>query len=580
MNYKELKQLIQKHNQAYYDNSASMITDAEYDQLYDKLENMEKAQGWRDHDSPTKHVGGAAGKITHPYKLYSLRKIYEGEEELEPWMDVKVPKIDGTNLTLIYRRGKLKMGLTRGNGEQGTDVTHLVGMLKGAPTKIDLDYDEVVVNGECVTDNNVENFRNYVSGALGLDSPSEFAQRNIRFIAHDWLGVSMDYEPRMKILKNAGFFTVFEEQAWDYPKDGIVYRCNSYAKSQQLGYTSKYPRFAVALKQRMTETATTTLQDVLWVVGRTGTVNPTGVVDPVVLDDATISRVTLHNIGIIEEHGLGLGDTIQIERAGGVIPKFIGVVDHSEHGIKINKYHAEQTIGVQTKRDGPRLMVTDKNNISSIKYLEYFIRILEIKGLGPASVKKMGLTHPVDLFEDQNWDKLGANGSKVEAEIERTKTKPYDIVLASLGIFGVGRRAAKLIVSKIPAFRNLRDIETTEIKGIGPSTVESVLSWLDENEEWVHTLPLQLEQNVTVEDVVGTPARKVCITGKLDMTRSDLGDRLEKLGFKVTSTVTKDCYALITGGDTTSSKYKRAVTLGITIIDYWSSQKNVLSGDF
>ena len=580
MNYKELKQLIQKHNEAYYDNSASMITDAEYDQLYDKLENMEKAQGWRDHDSPTKHVGGAAGKITHPYKLYSLRKIYEGEEELEPWMDVKVPKIDGTNLTLIYRRGKLKMGLTRGNGEQGTDVTHLVGMLKGAPTKIDLDYDEVVVNGECVTDNNVENFRNYVSGALGLDSPSEFAQRNIRFIAHDWLGVSMDYEPRMKILKNAGFFTVFEEQAWDYPKDGIVYRCNSYAKSQQLGYTSKYPRFAVALKQRMTETATTTLQDVLWVVGRTGTVNPTGVVDPVVLDDATISRVTLHNIGIIEEHGLGLGDTIQIERAGGVIPKFIGVVDHSEHGIKINKYHAEQTIGVQTKRDGPRLMVTDKNNISSIKYLEYFIRILEIKGLGPASVKKMGLTHPVDLFEDQNWDKLGANGSKVEAEIERTKTKPYDIVLASLGIFGVGRRAAKLIVSKIPAFRNLRDIETTEIKGIGPSTVESVLSWLDENEEWVHTLPLQLEQNVTVEDVVGTPARKVCITGKLDMTRSDLGDRLEKLGFKVTSTVTKDCYALITGGDTTSSKYKRAVTLGITIIDYWSSQKNVLSGDF
>ena len=580
MNYKELKQLIQKHNQAYYDNSASMITDAEYDQLYDKLESMEKAQGWRDHDSPTKHVGGAAGKITHPYKLYSLRKIYEGEEELEPWMDVKVPKIDGTNLTLIYRRGKLKMGLTRGNGEQGTDITHLVGMLKGAPTTIDLDYDEVVVNGECVTDNNVENFINYVSGALGLDSPSEFAQRNIRFIAHDWLGISMDYEPRMKILKNAGFFTVLEEQAWDYPKDGIVYRCNSYAKSQQLGYTSKYPRFAVALKQRMTETATTTLQDVLWVVGRTGTVNPTGVVDPVVLDDATISRVTLHNIGIIEEHGLGLGDTIQIERAGGVIPKFIGVVDHSEHGIKINKNHAEQTIGVQTKRDGPRLMVTDKNNISSIKFLEYFIRILEIKGLGPASVKKMGLTHPVDLFEDQNWDKLGANGSKVEAEIERTKTKPYDIVLASLGISGVGRRAAKLIVSKIPAFRNLRDIETTEIKGIGPSTVESVLSWLDENEEWVHTLPLQLEQNVTVEDVVGTPARKVCITGKLDMTRNDLGDRLDKLGFKVTSTVTKDCYALITGGDTTSSKYKRAVTLGITIIDYWSSQKNVLSGDF
>lgn len=580
MNYKELKQLIQKHNQAYYDNSASMITDAEYDQLYDKLEAMEKAQGWRDHDSPTNHVGGTGGKVTHPYKLYSLQKVYD-EDEIEPWKkDVKLPKIDGTNLTLIYRRGKLRMGLTRGNGEQGTDVTHLVGMLKGAPTRITTEDDEVVINGECVTDNDVENYRNYVSGAIGLDSPAEFAERNIKFIAHDWLGVTMNYTTRMKVVKNMGFYTVFDDDSWNYPRDGVVYRTDSWDREQGAGWTSKYPRFAVALKEREIETAITTLQDVLWVVGRTGAVNPTGVVDPVVLDDATISRVTLHNIGIIEEHDLGLGDMIKIERAGGVIPKFLGVVEHSAHGIKITKSHAEQTIGSETKRDGPRLMVADKNNISSVKFLEYFIRILEIKGLGPASVQKMGLTHPIDLYEDQNWDKLGANGAKVEAEIERTKTKPYDIVLASLGIPGVGRRASKLIVSKIPAFRNLRDIETTDIKGVGPSTVESVLSWLDENEEWVTTLPLQLEQNVTVEEVVGTPARKVCITGKLDMTRKDLADRLESKGFKVTSTVTKDCYALITGGDNTSSKYKRAVTLGVNIIDYWSSQKDVINGDF
>ena len=580
MNYKELKQLIQKHNYEYYDLSAPSITDAEYDQLYDTLEAIEKAQGWRDYDSPTFHVGGTAGKVSHPYKLYSLRKIYEGEEEVESWMDIRLPKIDGSNLTLVYRRGKLKLAITRGNGEQGEDVTHLAEWIKNVPHRIDTEFDEVVVNGECVTDNEVENFRNYVSGALGLKSAHEFKDRNINFIAHDWLGVETDYKPRMTILHNMGFFTVLQDRAWEYPQDGIVYRANSYEKSKQLGYTSKYPRFAVALKKRMTEVAVTTLQDVLWVIGRTGTVNPTGVVSPVVLDDATISRVTLHNVGIIEEHNLGLGDLIQIERAGGVIPKFIGVVQHSEHGIKITKSHAEQTIGQQTKRDGPRLLVADKNNINTSKVLEHFIKTIDIKGLGPASVKKMGLTHPVDIFDDQNWSKLGANGAKVEAEIERTKTKPYDIVLASLGIPGVGRTASKLIISKISAFRNLRDIETTEIKGIGPSTVESVLSWLDENEEWVTTLPLQLEQNVTVEETVGTPARKICITGKLDMTRGDLAERLEAKGFKVSSTVTKDCYALITGGDTSSSKYKRAVTLGVTIIDYWSSQKEVLSGDF
>ena len=147
----------------------------------------------------------------------------------------------------------------------------------------------------------------------------------------------------------------------------------------------------------MTEVAVTTLQDVLWVVGRTGTVNPTGVIDPVVLDDATISRVTLHNIGIIEEYDLGLGDLIQIERAGGVIPKFVGVVEHSKHGIKITKEMAERSVGTTTKRDGPRLMVTDKSNINTSKVLEHFIKTIDIKGLGPASVKKMGLTHPVDI---------------------------------------------------------------------------------------------------------------------------------------------------------------------------------------
>ena len=323
------------------------------------------------------------------------------------------------------------------------------------------------------------------------------------------------------------------------------------------------------------------LKAVQWTIGRTGQVSPTGIIDPVTLDDAEIRRVTLHNIGIIQEHNLGLGDMIEIERAGGVIPKFLRVIEHSLHNEKITKLSAEKAIGATTKRDGPRLVVADKNNINTSKVLEHFIKTIDIKGLGPASVKKLGLTHPVDLFDGFcDWDKLGANGIKVEAEIERTKTKPYEIVLASLGIPGLGRSASKLVVSKIPAFRNLRDIETTYIKGIGPSTIESVLSWLEENEDWVLTLPLQLEQNVTVEEVVGTPARKVCITGKMDMTRGQLSDILQEKGFKVTSTVTKDCYALITGGDTTSSKYKKAVTLGVTIVDYWSSKKDVISGDF
>jgi|TARA_R110002153_G_scaffold3244_17_gene15899 DNA ligase (NAD+) len=579
MNYEQLKNTVLKHSHSYYDSSVSVISDAEWDKLYEKLEAVEQAQGWRDSDSPTLKVGGKAGKVKHPFKLYSLRKEYD-LEAIDEDFDIITPKIDGANLSLIYKRGKLKLALTRGDGEMGENVTHLATEISNIPIKIDTEIELLVVNGECLTDKPVENYRNYVSGALGLKSAKEFKEREIIFVAHDSLGFEINYTNRMAVLSNMGFFTVLDEKAKDYPQDGIVYRINDFKKCIKLGYTSKYPRFAIALKEREAETAITTLQDVVWVIGRTGTVNPTGIIDPVTLDDATISRVTLHNLGIIEQHSLGLGDTIEIERAGGVIPKFLRVIEHSKHGLKINQNHAEKAVGTDTRKDGPRLLVKDKSNINTAKVLEHFIKTIDIKGLGPANVKKMGLTHPVDLFNDNNWDKLGAIGPNIEAEIDRAKTKPYELVLASLGINGVGKRASKLIVSKIPTFKRLRDIATIDIKGVGPSTIDSILSWLDENEDWVHTLPLKLEQNVTVEDIIGTESRKICITGKLDMARTELGSILETKGFKVTSTVTKDCYALITAGDNSSSKFKKANTLGVKIVDYWSSKKEVLVGNF
>lgn len=578
MNYQELKNLVKKHSELYYDKAKPVLADAEWDEIYSKLEAMETAQGWRDSDSPTILVGGSSGKITHPVKLYSLRKVYD-QEEVDPLFDVKTPKIDGTNLTLVYRKGKLILALTRGNGEKGDSVTHLVDGITNVPKTIKTMYKDVIVNGECVTNNTVDNFRNYVSGSLGLKSLEEFKKRNICFIAHDWLNIEMDYIPRMNILKGMGFFTALEEKAYDYLSDGLVFRFNSYKKSKDLGYTAKYPRFAIALKKREVETAVTTLQDVVWAIGRTGTVNPIGIIDPVTLEDAVISKVTLHNIGIIEEHNIGLGDLIQIERAGGVIPKFLRVVEHSKHNIKINKEHAEKAISLPVARNGPKLVVIDKDNANSDKMLEHFIKTMGIKGLGPASVKKLNLKHPTDIYTTNDWDVLGANGEKVKEEVERSKRVPYEVVLAALGIPGVGKSAAKLITSRVTSFSSLRDVDVMPIKGIGPSTITSILSWLDFNEDWVYDLPLQLEQELTVEKVEDK-GKKVCITGKLDMSRSQLKDILEGKGYKVTSTVTKDCYALINGGDSSSSKYIKAKNSGVNIVDYWSSKKDVLSGNF
>lgn len=579
MTYEELKALVIKHSHLYYNLSSPEISDAEFDKLYDDLEAVEKAQGWVAYDSPTAKVGGAAGKVTHPVKLYSLRKVYDAAE-VDDFYDVETPKIDGANLTLVYKRGKLAIALTRGNGEMGDNIIHLASGITNIPQRIQTDYDQVVINGECVTDNTVENFRNYVSGALGLKSLTEFRERNIKFIAHDMLGVAMNYTTRMTIVQNMGFSTVLDKNANSYPRDGVVYRVNDYKKSMQMGYTSKYPRFAVALKPRELNTVRTTLQDVIWVIGRTGTVNPTGIVTPVVIEDATISRVTLHNISIIEEHNLGLGDTIEIERAGGVIPKFLRVIEHAAHGIKITEKHAEAGVGTKVHREGPRLMVSNKDIVNTSKVMEHFVKTMEIKGLGPANIEKMDITHPSEIYEEDQWDKLGAVGAKIEEEISKSKTKPYETVLAALGIPGVGKSTAKLIVQKIPTFRNLKDIQYTDIKGIGPSTIDSILTWLETNEEWVYQLPLQLEQSITVSELISTTTRKVCITGKMDMTRNDLAEILEKLGYKITSTVTKDCYALVTGGDTTSSKYIKAKQLGINIVDYWSSKKDVLAGNF
>jgi len=580
MNYITLKKLVQKHCDLYYDQSVPSISDADFDALYDKLEEVEKAQGWQAIDSPTVKVGGIAGKVQHPFKLYSLQKVYN-VEEVPSNFSIETPKIDGTNITLVYKLGRLSAALTRGNGEMGDNVLHLVKHIKNIPKTIKSSWKIVVINGECVTNKKVDNFRNYVSGALGLKSEEEFKNRDILFIAHDLLGVTLDYTTRMKLVSAMGITTVMDPIADKYPQDGRVFRIDSYNKSVTLGYTSKYPKFAIALKEREVTVAISTLQEVIWTVGRTGTVNPTGIISPVVLDDATITRVTLHNIRIIEDNSLGIGDTIKVERAGGVIPKFLEVIEHSKHNIKISKIDAEKQVNLELVRKGPTLVVKNSSDVNQAKVVEHFVKTMEIKGLGPASINKMNITHISQLYSSNTkWDQLGANGQKILQEVYKSRLKPYSIVLAALGIKGVGRAAAKVIVNKIPAFIHLKDIEYTEVKGVGPATINSILSFLEDNEDWVLKLPLQLRQELLISDILDEPTKKVCITGKMDITRKELSDELEILGYKTTSTVTKDCYALITGGDTSSSKYKKAIAQGTTIVDYWSRKKEVLTGKF
>ena len=579
MNYQELIEKINNYNYHYYDLSESIVSDEEYDSLYDALVSYEKSQGWKDNNSPTLRVGNDKGKVKHYCKLYSLNKVYNSEEINDNFI-ISTPKIDGANLCVIYKKGKLHLALTRGNGEYGDDVTYLATNITNMPSNIPLNEDVVVV-GECVTDNDVTNFRNYVSGALGLKNTEEFKSRNIVFIAHDWLQVEKDYTDRMNMLEEFGFSTVLNVSD-KYPTDGTVYRVNDYSKEKLLGYTSKYPKFAVALKKRETETAVSTIQEIIWSIGRTGAVTPVAVIDEVILEEAKINRVTLHNYGMVVSHNLKPGDTIEIERAGSVIPKFIKKIVDNNHSYKITKELVEKEIGCETRLENNiRLVTVDRDKNHDIKQLEYFIKIMGIKHLGPASLEKTKLSSIPDLYTYKDWKLLGANGEKIKEQIEISKTKPYHVVLASLGIPGVGLSTSKLIVKEIPKFENLAEIQNANIKNVGAKTKENVLNWLPTNQEWVYTLPVSLEEKIENINISTTSSNNdilVCITGKMDMTKKDLEDILATYNIQTSSTLTKKCNFLINAGEGTSSKCKKANEYGVVILDYWKEKSKILKG--
>lgn len=565
MDYQSLKKIILYHDKLYYDLGKPVLEDSEYDGLFDQLVEIEKLQGWKDPDSPTVRITASTGKVKHPYRLYSLKKVYE-RTDVDPQFSIELPKLDGVNLSITYTNGSINTMLTRGDGEYGESVVHLSRVIKGIPVNV---KDDLTYVGEVVTDNHdVENFRNYVAGALGLKSAKEAESRNLRFIVHDVLGLEEDYLARMRVARANGFNTVDEGDYSMYPQDGIVYRSKSYALEQELGYTAKYPRFAVALKKKEHFSAVTYLKDIQWAVGRSGVVTPVGIVEPVILDSATVSRVILHNIDFVEQNGLRRGDMVLIERR--ITPQFVKVVEHSSYE-PFTVEDAKTALNMEVQRKGPKLYVNEDNGY---RLVEYFVKTLGIKGLGEASIKKLDIQHPSELFGRSDWEVLGKNGLKIQEELARPKD--YATVLASLGIPNVGKSTARLIVDNIPKFENLRDISSINIKGIGPSTVESILAWIDVNEDWVLELPYELEevkQNVPEE----LSTKKIAISGKLDMTKKELASHLSRHGFSLSDTVTKDCYALISSGEE-STKTKQAAKYGIPVYNYWNNRAAILKG--
>ena len=303
-----MQNFLEKAAKAYYEGNP-IISDAEFDALAEKA-------GYND-------VGYRSDfRFSHLYPMYSLQKVYEGDEY--PWpVDSEVvvtSKLDGAAVSLRYSEGELVLALTRGDGKKGLDITEKMKLL--VPTTIDY-KGEVQITGEVVCPSIVQNARNVASGSLNLKSLEEFHSRPLSFIAYDVFPKVHNYwTDELKALNSFGFHTVLDKNWDEYPHDGKVFRINNVGMFEQLGYTAHHPRGAFALKE-VKAGVSTKLLDVVWQVGKSGVVSPVAILEPVVVGEAVVSRATLHNMKYINELDLEIGCMVEVIRSGEIIPRVL-----------------------------------------------------------------------------------------------------------------------------------------------------------------------------------------------------------------------------------------------------------------
>ena len=308
-----MKEFLDKACTMYYE-GYPILSDDEFDMLADK--HQYNAVGYKVTDA-----------VPHTYRMYSLKKCFDLTDAPLSIEDcIETPKLDGAAVSLLYVEGLLQLALTRGDGIQGRDITDKMRLL--VPEEISI-TNLVQITGEVVAPSSVPNARNFASGSLGLNDLEEFATRPLAFVAYGQERVvNRNYDATLEGLERIGFNTALSFDCTDYPTDGIVYRLRDNFEFEKMGHTSNHPRGAFALKeQKMGEI--TTLIDVVWQLGKSGVVSPVGVLDPVEIGGATVSRATLHNIEYIRDLDLEIGCRVEVIRSGEIIPRIVRRVEPS-----------------------------------------------------------------------------------------------------------------------------------------------------------------------------------------------------------------------------------------------------------
>ncbi len=635
--YKKNVELLNKYAYHYYVLDDPIATDEEYDTLYKQVEEYERQHPDKIlKNSPTQRVGDRVAegfeKAKHPSRMWSLEDVFNHQELVE-WIErIKriesdlsfycEPKFDGASLNLVYENGELKMGITRGDGIEGENITQNVKTIQTIPLAIK-EKTLIEIRGEVVIEKDeferineerlkngeppFANPRNAAAGSLRQLDPRITAKRNLVFLPYG-VGVnSLDFEylsDLMEYIYSLGFkkppfrskakdaddieaiYKRMKEERESYPMmlDGMVVKVNELQKHEELGYTVKYPRFMVAYKFPAVEKVTR-LKDVILQVGRTGVVTPVAVVEPVEIEGAVVERATLHNFDEIERKDIRIGDYVIILRSGDVIPKITKVLkerrDGSEKIVKRPKFCP--VCGSELLDEGALIkcqnLSCEARVVNSIIYFASK-QCLNIDGLGEKIVEqlyKAGLVKSVlDLYSLTMEQLLSLEGFKEKkarnllGAIEASKGSELWRFINALGIEHIGEVASKQLAQAFGLeYKNASEEELLSLEGFGEEMAKSFLEFMRVNKETVLKLEsiIQPIPPAREEEAQDNPfkGKRVVLTGTMSRPRGEIKTMLEKLGAKVSSSVSKKSDFVIYGEDA-GSKYDKALSLGVKTI--------------
>lgn len=633
---KELTELLNKASDSYYNTGDTIMEDHEFDTLLEELRSLEQETGFVMATSPTHKVGyevkSELQKVTHNHPMLSLAKtkdwnefiIYFGSKDV-----IGMLKMDGLTCSLRYVNGELVSAETRGNGEIGEDIFHNIKTVKTVPQKIPY-KDELVVDGEIICtyedfdpfSTEYKNPRNFASGSIRLLDSNECAKRPLTFVAWNVIK-GFDNENsflrKLVLIDELGFtvvpwtssfdwdakeFLVNKAKKLGYPIDGLVGRFDDIKYGESLGTTSHHSNAAYAFKFG-DETYETVLRDVEWNTTRTGIIAPVAVFDEVDLDGALTTRATLHNLSIIEQLELGIGDTITVYRSNMVIPKVDDNLTRSNTlKIPTTCQCCGYPTGVKYTDNSKVLMCTNPDcPAKKLARFTHFVsrKCMNIDGLSEKTLSLLISNNLVKNFRDiyhlkEHVGKLctldGMGKKSVENllnSIEKSRDVKLENFIAALGIPNIGLSAAKAISKKfngshydfVLALAN-DNYDFSQIDDFGEITNKSLHDWWHSKDPMVELLPMEV--NFIVDDGAISSAsldgKSFCITGNLIhyANRDTLVKVIEDNGGKYVSSVSKKTDYLINNDkNSTSGKNKKAIDLSIPIIseeDFLNMIKN------